>query len=90
METEAPCHICTIMSSDPDPFDFAVERAELVAQLSGLIFIAHVAWQLSPKRFPHMARIFRFVGEKDQAAALHARTGQSGRLRIEYQDITLL
>jgi hypothetical protein len=76
-----------IMDSDPDTFDFAAETAELLAQLKGLIFLAHVAWRLSPKRLPHMARIFRFVGETDQAAALAARTGKPRRLRIKYEDI---
>ena len=75
------------MNSDIDTFDFATETADLVAQLSGLIFLGRVAWQLSPERLPHMARIFHFVGETDQAAALRARVGQSGQLRIKYQDI---
>lgn len=77
----------SIMNSDPDTFDFAVERAELVAQLSGLVFLAHVAWRLSPSRLPHMARVFHFVGETDQAAALRMRVGKAGRVSIRYQDI---
>ncbi|MGF7212788.1 hypothetical protein GGE65_007423 [Skermanella aerolata] len=87
MKTDAPGHICAIMSNDPDTFDFAVETAELVAQLSGLILLAHVAWRLSPTRFAHMARVFHFVGETDQGAALRVRMGKAGGVRIKYQDI---
>jgi hypothetical protein len=77
-----------IMTDDPDTCALSTQHAELVAQLSGLIFLAHVAWRLPPKRLPHMARIFHFVGETDQAAALVTRTGLPAPLRINYKDIS--
>lgn len=75
------------MNSDPKNFDFAAETAELIAQLSGLIFLAHVAWRLSPERLPHMARIFHFVGETDQTAARNRQAGRPVHVRINYEDI---
>jgi hypothetical protein len=76
------------MTDDPDSCTLSSQHAELVAQLSGLIFLAHVAWRLPSKRFPHMARIFHFVGETDQAAALAMQTGLPAQLRINYKDIS--
>jgi hypothetical protein len=76
-----------IMIDDPETCALSTQHAELVAQLSGIIFLAHVAWRLPAKRLPHMARIFHFVGETDQAAALATRTGLPAQLRINYKDI---
>ena len=75
------------MKNDPDTCPFSTERADLIDQLNEAIFLARVAWQLSPGRLAHMARTFRFVGETDQAAALELRAGQPGQVRINYQDI---
>lgn len=77
-----------IMIDNPDICARSTQNAELVAQLSGLIFLAHVAWQLSPNRLPHMARIFHFVAEMNQAAALSTRTGLPAPSRINYNDIS--
>jgi hypothetical protein len=63
------------------------DRADLIDQLNGLIFLARVSWRLSPGRLAHMARTLRFVGEMDQAAAHATRAGQPMQLRIKYEDI---
>jgi hypothetical protein len=76
-----------IMTSDPDPCALPAETADLLAQLNGLIFLGRVAWQLSPERLPHMARIFHFVGETDQTAARNRQAGQPVHVRINYKDI---
>jgi hypothetical protein len=76
------------MTDDPDTCSLSTQHAELVAQLSGLIFLAYVAWRLPPKKLPHMARIFHFVGEMDQVAALATRTGLPAQLQINHKDVS--
>jgi hypothetical protein len=77
-----------IMIDNPDNCARSTQHAELVAQLSGLIFLAHVAWRLPSKRLPHMARIFHFVAETDQVAALATQKGLPVQLRSNYKDIS--
>jgi hypothetical protein len=79
---------------DPDQFPLADlfvsqllswyrrDRADLIDQLNGLIFLARVSWRLSPGKLAHMARTLRFVGEMDQAAA-HAAAHQIRRYSLE-------
>jgi hypothetical protein len=63
--------------------------APLVQHLTGLIYLAEMAWQGSPENHMRMARTFRDIGQAYEIAALAQQDNLSARVQISEDDILL-